>query len=206
MNVLTVVGGPGGVNTYIVYSVDLSAVIIDPSDYALICHKLKEYNLNPVAVLLTHGHFDHVWALKELMNAFNIPFYIHEDDVKIVSNSKYNFSEIFGYAEKGRYDFKSPITVKDGDVLDFGNLFFKVIHTPGHTPGGVCYQIDNCLFTGDTLFFGTVGRTDCYFADHEQLLFSLKKFSLFDRSTVVYPGHGRISTIGAELLHNPFLR
>lgn len=204
MEISTVVGGPGGVNSYIVYY-GSSSVIIDPADYNKISNQLKELNLKPLAVLLTHGHFDHVWALKEILQRFDVPFYIHEEDIKIVSDSKFNFAERFGFAEKGRYDFPQPVALHGGDILNFANMTFKVIHTPGHTPGGVCYHINNSLFTGDTLFRGTVGRTDCYFADESALINSLKIFAGFSDDTIVYPGHGRPSTIGFELSYNPFL-
>ncbi len=205
MDIISFAGGPGAVNTYIIYGGDLSAVIIDPSDNDKICDLVSFNNLKPCAILLTHGHFDHVWAMKEIIGKYNIPYYIHKDDVKIVSSSVYNFSEVFGYTDKSRYVFPDPVLINDCDVLSFSDMTFKVLHTPGHTPGGVCYQIENMLFTGDTLFRGTVGRTDCYFADQDALFESLKKFSRFNDNTIVYPGHGRSSTIGFELANNPFL-
>lgn len=138
-------------NCYIVSSDSKSCVIIDPaSDADDIISTVEKTNLTPTAVLLTHGHFDHIYALPELMERFPaIKVYIHKEEEQYLRNTSLNLSPMFGESFVYRGDV---ITVTDGDIINEAGISFKVMHTPGHTLGSVCYITDNEIFSGDTLF------------------------------------------------------
>ena len=205
MKILYFSGGPARVNTYFVIDDSSNCVIIDPSDADHIFDIIRENHLTPLAVLLTHGHFDHFWALDDFLRAYPVPVYIHTEDAKMLTNNELNLSTRFGYDIPSKFKFDDPVLINDGDILKFSDLEFKVIHTPGHTAGGVCYLIDSFLFTGDTLFNLTVGRTDCYTADIKQLKNSLEKLKTLDNEIEIYPGHGKLSDLKFEIRYNPFM-
>ncbi len=193
------------VNSYIVFDeITKNAVIIDPAvNYTQIVDFIQNRNLKPAGILLTHGHIDHIADTIVLKEKYGIDIYIHTKDNEMLMRSELNLAPTFGY---GDLHFSSDNLFKDNDLLCFENLKFQVIHTPGHTKGGACFLIENILFTGDTLFNGSIGRTDLYGGNDEHMKASLHKLSLYDKKTVVHPGHGASSTIGAELLDNPFMR
>ena len=148
-------------------------------------------------ILLTHGHFDHVGAVQKLAEKYKIPFYIDKKDEDMIERNV----DVFGKLPKaGGY-------LKDGDMLKFSdNYEIKCLETPGHTPGGVCFLIDNCLFTGDTLFRESIGRSDFEGGNHATLLKSINdKLVPLGDDIAVYPGHGPSSTIKHERQRNPFL-
>ena len=148
----------------------------------------------------THGHIDHILA----NNDFDLPIFIHEADACYLSEAAFNLSH---NVLVGRFKSKEPERLlKDNDIIKVGRLDIKVIHTPGHTPGGICLYYNKVLFSGDTLFFGGVGRTDLPQGNESFLLSSIKDklFKLPDE-TRVYPGHGPATTIGREKKLNPFL-
>ena len=205
MKILYFTGGPARVNTYFVFDDNSNCVIIDPSDIMPILDIINENHLTPLAVLLTHGHFDHLWALDDFLSSCPVPVYIHSGDAKMLTNNELNLATRFGYDIPSKFKFNDPILINDGDILKFSDLEFKVIHTPGHTAGGVCYLIDSSLFTGDTLFNLTVGRTDCYTADIEELKNSLDKLKTLDDKIEIYPGHGKLSDLKFEKRYNPFM-
>ncbi|MEA3328752.1 MAG: MBL fold metallo-hydrolase [Candidatus Omnitrophota bacterium] len=169
------------------------AVIIDPGDdYQKIINCLKQEGLEPKIVINTHGHIDHI----AVNDKFNLPIYIHELDAECLINPTKNLSAFFGPG------YTSPTAVrllKDKDEIEVGEINLRVIHTPGHTPGGICLTTDNIVFTGDTLFCRGIGRTDFPGASEKDLIASIKEkiFALSDK-TVVYPGHGPYSTVGSE--------
>jgi glyoxylase-like metal-dependent hydrolase (beta-lactamase superfamily II) len=196
--------GPFASNCYIVGS-DGEGMIIDPGDEAKrIMNEVKDSGLDIKIIALTHGHIDHVGALKEVKEATGAGVVIHTDDVAILKDK---FLSIFlGIRHK------SPPPpdrlLNDGDTVSVGELSFKVIHTPGHTQGGICLLGEGVLFSGDTLFNYGVGRSDLPGSggNHEQLIDSIKKRLLvLDDDIKVYPGHGPETTIGAERRGNPFL-
>lgn len=205
MNIIYFSGGPARVNTYFVIDDNSHCVIIDPSDNDIISDIINENHLIPLAVLLTHGHFDHIWALDDLLKSYPVPVYLHSDDADMLTNNELNLSVRFGYDDPYKFKFNDPILVNDGDDLTFSGMKFKVIHTPGHTAGCVCYLIDSFLFTGDTLFNLTVGRTDCYTADIAELKNSIEKLKKLDDNINIYPGHGNLSSIRFEKIYNPFM-
>ena len=167
---------------------------------------LRSQDLTPEAIILTHGHFDHVWGVVRLVDVFpGLKVYEHplDKDVmeKMVSG---RFAEGFNFL---KHDFPT-LDIADGDTLTLAGITLQVMHTPGHSPGSVCYYIkdDNLLLSGDTLFAGSIGRTDLTGGDYDQLMDSLlKKVMVLPGETDVIPGHGQPTTIGREAMTNPFL-
>lgn len=181
------------------------ALIIDPGDSAKrIAEIIKEEGVTPVAVLLTHGHFDHAMAAEELAGEFQIPIYAHEKEQETLETPRINLSGMIGQS----LTFHADNYVKDGDVLNLAGFEIKVLHTPGHTLGGVCYYLEKekVLFSGDTLFCQSVGRTDFPTGSSSTLIRSIKeKLMPLADDINVYTGHEDMTTIGMERKYNPFL-
>ena len=169
------------------------AVIIDPgAEPAKIKRYIQKHGLNCLFIINTHGHIDHIAA----NNDFNIPIMIHEKDAPLLYSPELNLSSFVVSPFTSRQAHR---LLKDGEKIEIGALNFSVIHTPGHTPGSICLRLDNCLFTGDTLFAQGVGRTDFPYSSEGELIKSIKdKLFTLDENTKIYPGHGPVSTIGAE--------
>ncbi len=177
-----------------------NAIVIDPgADYDKIRALLKKKKISPKLIIHTHGHIDHIQADQE----FNLPVYIHRTEAEFLSNPDKNLSNFLGLP----FELKAEIRpVDDQDMIRLDDLTAEVIHTPGHTPGGICLKIEGNIFTGDTLFNGGVGRTDFPGASHQQLIDSIRRRLLdYPDNTLVYPGHGPKTTIGQEKTTNPFL-
>ncbi len=204
MKVIQMELGNFATNTYIIYDENLDAVIIDPAAEAKkIISTIEKNNLKPKFILLTHGHPDHVGALYELKEKYNLKVYINEKDQEMLETNSTYFGPMLGLDIK---DVKGDSYLKDGQELSLGNLKFKIIETPGHTKGGVCILIENILFSGDTLFLGSMGRTDFPGGNEEEIFSSLKKLMELPDETVVLPGHGPKTTIGYERKYNPYVR
>ncbi len=193
-------------NCYIVGKPDSNeVVVIDPGDNANRIYKyLTENDLECKAILLTHGHFDHITAAPELKRLTDAPIYAHEEEADLLGDPELNVSAHMG----GGISLRPDVAVRDNDMLELAGLTWKVIHTPGHTGGGVCYFLEEykMVFSGDTLFYESVGRTDFPTGSHRILIESIQNrlMSLPD-DTEVYPGHGRPTTIGHERVFNPYL-
>ena len=180
------------------------ALIIDPGDNAArIVQIIKEDGVVPVAVLLTHGHFDHAMAAQEVAEQYGIKIYAHETEKETLETPQINLSGMIGRT----LTFHADCYVKDGEILNLAGFEIRVLHTPGHTQGGVCYYIEEekALFSGDTLFCQSVGRTDFPTGSMSQLVRSVKEqlFVLPD-DVQVYPGHDSVTSIGYEKQYNPF--
>ncbi len=192
-------------NAYILF-VDNSekCLIIDPGGEAYKLIKFIKNNcLKPASIILTHGHFDHCGAAKELKSLYKIPIMIHENDEDLLISPLYmELSNLLSIPQPGKAD----LLLKDNEIIKEGGIELKVIHTPGHTQGSICLKSSgNLLFTGDTLFNGSVGRSDLQESDTYKLKESLNILKQFSPDTIILPGHGESSTIKQEIELNPFL-
>jgi len=203
LKMLTV--GPLQTNCYVLGD-DKSkeSVVIDPGgDFEEIKKYLDKLKLEVKYIILTHGHFDHTGALSQLKKATGAEILIHSADAGMLS--QIDQDQPF-FLESGTATCSADRTLKDGDKIQFGDNVIEVLHTPGHTPGGISLFIDKVIFTGDTLFCGSVGRTDLPGGSSKKLMDSIKTklLSKYD-DYVIYPGHGPESTIGEERRDNSFL-
>ena len=189
-------------------------VIIDPGQDAErgIEELLDRFKLKPIAVLLTHGHIDHMWSVAPVCGAKGVPAYVHPDDRDLLSDPGKGLSLMAKQQFMGGMTFSEPDDVRaleDGAIVPLAGLDFTIGHTPGHTPGSVTFRSGaedlDALFTGDLLFAGSIGRTDLPGGDHQQILHSLARTLTLPDETIVLPGHGPQTTIGAERQTNPFL-
>lgn len=185
-------------NTYIIAPDNSNdAVIIDPTRYNQLEAFLKQHDLHPIAILLTHGHFDHTSALPAFLLKHPIPVYLHSGDDAMLADPQCSALHYF-FPEKPFEPISEYQAVTDGQTLSLGGLIFTVISTPGHSNGSVCYLIEDCLFSGDTLFKGNYGRYDLWGGDKQKLQASLRRILLMDKAIKVYPGHGETTTIAQE--------
>lgn len=206
MNVIPIVVGAYQVNCYLAVSEARQAIVIDPGDDAgQISATLRQQQLTVAAYLITHGHYDHLGALCELVSLFPAPVGIHPDDE----------SWAFSPANQGLPYYDTPERPKridrllaDGQRYEDGGMQYEVLATPGHSPGGVCFYFPSTktLFSGDTLFSGSIGRTDFEGSDPGLMDQSLRRLIQLPDDTLVYPGHGPRTTIGREKRINPFLK
>lgn len=205
MKIERVVVGALQTNAYLVADDNGVAAVIDPGgDAQLIEEAAEEHGFKLARILLTHGHPDHLFAAGELQKSHNLDLVIHKNDVDQMTNNM-ELASLF-YDMRQFIEPKFTQYINDGDIIEVGDLEFQVIHTPGHTPGGVSYLGDSMLFSGDTLFAGSVGRTDLPGGSFDDLMDSIrtKLFTLRD-DTIVYPGHGAETSIGTEKQFNPFV-
>jgi hydroxyacylglutathione hydrolase len=192
--------GPMGANCYIIAGqITKNAILIDPGgEPGRIKGVLKKNGLCVKFIINTHGHGDHILG----NGYFDVPIYVHRLEKDFLTDPDKNLSGMFGFF------FKAPKATKlleDGEKILMDNLELEVLHTPGHTPGGISIKLDGVVFTGDTLFAGGIGRTDLPSGDEELLFKSIReKLFTLDDNIIVYPGHGPESTIGVEKKTNPF--
>ncbi|MBI3742398.1 MAG: MBL fold metallo-hydrolase [Chloroflexi bacterium] len=202
----TIVVGALAVNCYLVGDEKTGeAIVIDPGgDARAILAALASHHWIARAIVNTHAHFDHVGALSEVRVATGAPFYLHAADIEILS---------YAQASAARFGLAIPQPappekiLQESDVVSVGSISLRVLHTPGHTPGGICLVQDKIVFAGDTLFKASIGRTDFSGGDYATLMKSIgdKLFPLADE-TIVYPGHGPATTMAEEKMLNPFLQ
>jgi hydroxyacylglutathione hydrolase len=199
--------GPVQANTYILWNENHECLIIDPGSEGQKINKyIREMNVQPKAILLTHAHFDHIGGVEEVRNAWDIPVYLHENEADWLIDPNLNGSSHFPVED---------IRTKPADVLftreeklTIAGFTFQVFETPGHSPGSVSYYFknDNIVFSGDALFAGSIGRTDLKGGSHSKLLKSIHdKLLVLPEQTIVASGHGHKTTIQNEMDSNPFL-
>ena len=218
--------GPWGTNCYVVATGSgAECVVVDPGKDAAagVAEVVRQHRLKPVAVLVTHGHIDHMWCVAPVAGSYDATAYVHPADRHLLRDPMAGISpETAGMLLGGRYEFAEPDAVAetgDGDVLELAGLRLTVDHTPGHTPGSITFRtpyadeacaaspdVSEVLFSGDLLFAGSVGRTDLPGGDQAQLLRSLaQKVLTLPDDVVVLPGHGEQTSIGRERATNPWL-
>ena len=206
MKILQLEVGSLGTNCYIPYcETTKKAVVIDPGgDAARIMAAINREGLSVEAIINTHGHADHVLANTKVKEATGAPLWIHGADADMLGSGARNLSAYMGASTScGTADR----LLAEGDVLTIGHFSLKVLHTPGHTPGGISLVADNAVFVGDTLFAESIGRTDFPGGSYSQLIQSIKtKLMTLNDDFKAYPGHGPATTIGWERRQNPFIQ
>lgn len=199
------VTGPIQTNTYVVSNPDHACLIIDPAEG---CDEVLQWvsvqSLHPEAIVLTHGHFDHCMGIPAVIKAYpELSVWLHPEDQQVISRPELNGSFLIGSA----YAYKGPVLLLIEGLIRIGSFGFNVLHVPGHTPGGCAFVFNKQCLSGDSLFAGSVGRSDFKLSDGELLLRGIKqKLMTLSDDTIVYPGHGGRTTIARERRQNPFLQ
>ncbi len=193
-------------NGYIVFDEKtLDGIVVDPGDSAeLFVEFIKKEKINVKYIALTHAHFDHIGGVEEIKAETGAEIIICNGEEVVAENANYNLSAMYDYP----FTVKADKILADGDEFSFGGLTAKVLKTPGHTPGGCCYYFENegVLFSGDTLFYGSIGRTDFPNGSFSDLIAAIKeKLMVLPDDVYVYCGHGPATKIGFERANNPYL-
>ena len=198
--------GSMGANCYVVGCEETKkAAVLDPGgEPREILDFVEKNGLTVLYIIDTHGHIDHIAGNDQMREATGAKLLIHELDANMLENPKLNLSAFMGY--EGRFKPADQL-LTDGDVIEIGTVNLEVIHTPGHTRGGICLVTEGAVFTGDTLFSSSIGRTDFPGGDYDTIINSIKtKLVPLGDELAVYPGHMGASTIAQERKHNPFLK
>lgn len=198
-------------NTYILYNEHKNAWLIDPGNMneqetSLISNFIKDNDLKIQKILLTHAHIDHVFGLQWAYDTFNLPVHMHQQDQEILDMLQMSGMRFGINIDPVKVEVQY---INDGDELDFDGEKFKIYHVPGHSPGSIIFHNEKQKFmiSGDVLFEGSIGRTDLYKGNYEQLITGIKtKLFILDDETQVFSGHGNPTTIGFEKQYNPFLK
>lgn len=194
-----------GTNCYILWDEEKDAVILDPADEAsTILTFVKEKQLRVHSVVLTHAHFDHMMAAEAVCAALDTPLLVGAGDKETLLDPRLNLSAVF--LSGVSLSLPCDGVLREGDTLAVGKESLTVWETPGHTDGCLCLLGDGVVFTGDTLFYGSIGRLDFPTGDEAAMVRSLSRLMTLPSDTVVYSGHGPSTTIGRERLQNPYLR
>lgn len=198
-------------NIYTVINDNNEGILIDPGYNANNCliEHLKKLNVDIKYILITHGHYDHIGALNDVLKVYpNAITYIHEEDKICLTSPKYNLSDEFNNGMNVVVKVKHLITLSDNDNLNLLGFSIKVMHTPFHTKGSIIYIFINeeIIFSGDTLFFNTIGRTDLITSEPRKVNDSLLKIKELNANYVIYPGHGIKTNLERELKYNMYLR
>lgn len=199
MKIKRIPAGVYAANCFILMDEDTKeTAVIDPGgDADDLVKAITEMGSKVKYILLTHGHTDHTGAALQLQEEYNVPIYISEEDYRMMENGEYIYGDVIQKVDR---------FLKEGDTFRIGSIEIKCIHTPGHTPGGICFLVGDSIFTGDTLFAGSIGRTDLAGGDFDTIISSIKnKLMVLSDNITVFPGHGPQSSIGRERVHNPFL-
>ena len=206
MTIKQITVGPFQMNVYIIHKDDSNeCLLIDPSDELdRIYDYLDQNNLKPIAIVNTHAHIDHIRFAKDIQDKYELPFYLAKEELPLLENLEKQGAM---YGIETSPPPKVTHNLEETDVLTVGSFSFKVLHAPGHSPGSMCFMFEKDIIAGDVLFYDSIGRTDLYMGNYNQLIQSIhsKLLTLADEITV-YPGHGPQTTIGRERRSNPFLQ
>lgn len=205
IDIFTFVQGDISTNTYLIEDTESGELaVVDPAcESKALVEKINQLGGKLSAVLLTHGHFDHIGGVAQLFKLYNSKIYIGSDELELLNNPQLNLSF---WHNLHIDEIQVDVALKDGDEFELGNSEVKFITTPGHTGGSGCYIIDDCVFSGDTLFCQSIGRTDFPTSSPEQMIASLHKLSQLDGDYKVYPGHDISTTLSSERRYNPYMR
>lgn len=204
MNVICLTVGSIGTNCYLVYDDRKTGVVIDPGGEApRIVGEIQKNGLHIEHILITHVHFDHILAAEDVLKATGADFLVPRDDEAALTDPKRNLTEFTGGSRRFP---KADCVLDDGEEIAAGALRFKVLHTPGHTKGSCCFLCGDTLFSGDTIFAGSVGRTDFPGGDPDAVFHSAKRLSKLEGDYTVLPGHGPGTTLDAERRRNPYMQ
>ena len=200
-----VVSGSFQVNCYIIYdSILKKAIIIDPGEQVQkVINKIDALDLKPELLINTHGHFDHIFSDDIIREKYNIPLAIFKDDTEMLSDDNLNFSK---YMDKSIIIRQADIIFDKEEIKETSFCKYRVLHTPGHSKGSICILIDNILFSGDTVFKNSIGRTDLIGGAYNELIQSLDKIKRLPEDIIVYPGHGLFTTLKDEMNNNPYFK
>ena len=206
IKIMSRVLGMVSTNCYLLINPDNNeSIIVDPADSPdLIKEMVEKSDTTPKAILLTHGHFDHVGAALELKSTYGIKIYASRHEEKLLASPDINLSSEYGM----NISIVADVLLEDGEELNLAGFAIKAIHTPGHTAGSMCYYFaeESMLISGDTLFAYSIGRTDFPTSSSSDMMTSLRdKLAHLPKDTDVFPGHGECTTIGFELENNPYM-
>ncbi len=192
-----------GTNTYLLTDEEKNSVIIDPdADAGRLGRHIDKNGYTLQGILLTHGHYDHTSSVLRLKEKYGCKIYAAEKEKELLADSRQNLSCFIGDDR----EIEADVLVEEGDTISIGTMEFKVLETPGHTVGSICFIIENYLISGDTLFLGSCGRTDFATGSWEEIQHSLRRLSRLNEDYVVLPGHGPKTTLNHEKLTNPFMK
>jgi hydroxyacylglutathione hydrolase len=203
---------PFAENTYILYNEAKQAIIVDPGNYhsyedVQLRTFINDHNLTLLGIYNTHCHLDHVFGVAYIKSTYNIPFAYHKEEQQIAERFQQSV-QLFGIPERGAIP-AADFYLEEGGVIKIGDDVLDILFVPGHSPGHLCFycKAQKFVIAGDTLFQGSIGRTDLYKGNHAELIRSIQtQLITLPKETVVYPGHGPSTTIGLEEMNNPFLK
>ena len=205
MNIEVLHVGPLGTNCYVVWDDNDVCAVVDCGGQAeKVAEFIEEKHLKPSHMLLTHGHGDHIGGVEGFLTMYpHVQVVMAKEDIEMISDRQKSMADPCGCEQS---EFEVDLIVDEGDVVNVGDMEFHVLKTPGHTDGGVTYIMGKMMFTGDTLFAGSMGRTDLYGGDNAKMAASLKRLGEIDGYYVVLPGHGTASNLEDERRANPFIK
>lgn len=204
MKITKIIGGPLPTNCYLLTDEETGATaVIDPGFESEELSEAVQNNGNVQAILLTHGHFDHISGVQKIQKLTGAKIYLYSDEILFVKDDTLNLASAFFGSEVP--PFRVDVPLNDNDTIQLGNLSIRVLHTPGHTVGGCCFIVEDVIFSGDTLMKLSCGRTDCPTGSYSQILDSLRKLSGLKGDFHVYPGHGSATTLNRERQNNTYM-